>query len=126
MCPRYIVAENDLFVANDLCQILRDVLPYAHVIPVDDMSAVLSELGQAESVAAVFLCGHHAKCDDVELLDRIDAHQALLVRIGAEGQSARRARCEEVIAAPFTNESIQSILSNYPQTGNGTCRELCA
>ena len=113
MAARIIIVESDLFVCEDLSQILRETLERVTVIAVPDVQQALTEMQSGLRVDMVFLNGSAAQSEDAALLDLVDNHGAHLVRIGAPAdRSGRTARHETDIAAPFTNDAIQEIFRN--------------
>lgn len=112
MLQRYIVVESDLFVAQDLCDILSNCVRTSEIVPVADVAGAVHELRRGAGVEMVFLNGVNARMTDPECLDLVDAHAATLVRIGAKAQEGARAEREISIRAPFTNDAIMAVVSS--------------
>lgn len=111
MPARVIIVESDLFVSEDLSQILRDTLDRAVVIAVPDLAQAISEMRPGRHVDLIFLNGSAAQTDDPEFLDLVNRTGARLVRIG--GQAGGAGRHEICIPAPFTNDAIDAILKAW-------------
>lgn len=108
MSPRHIVVEADLFVSQDLCEILREADPQVPVLAVPDLSAACALLSDGGPVDTVFLNGSAARTDDPVFLALVQGHAALLVRIG--GPTEGLPPGEQSIPAPFTNDVIVALL----------------
>lgn len=114
MPPRYIVVEADLFVSEDLCEILRADKEHAHVVAVRDLSGACSLLSDGGRVDIVFLNGSAARTDDPTFLTLMQGHGAFLVRIGEPlAPTQALAHTELSIPAPFTNDAIMGLLNDH-------------
>ncbi|MEB8387813.1 hypothetical protein OO012_11275 [Rhodobacteraceae bacterium KMM 6894] len=111
MPPRYIVVATDLFVSEDLCEILRTVENSVLAVAVSNLSGACNLLSDGAPVDIVFLNGSAAQTQDVQFLALVQARGAFLVRIGGPMPLADTCPHSEVsIPAPFTNEVITALL----------------
>jgi hypothetical protein len=111
MPPRYIVVATDLFVSEDLCDILRTAEINAQAVAAPNLAAASILLSDGGPVDIVFLNGSAAQTEDAQFLTLVQGHAALLVRIGGGTGSAETQPDREIsIPAPFTNEAITALL----------------
>ncbi|MCZ4353964.1 hypothetical protein O4H61_15705 [Roseovarius aestuarii] len=108
---RYIVVEPDLFVSEDLCDILRTADKDANVVAATTLSIACGILSDGGRVDMVFLNGKVAQTQDETFLSLVQNHGALMVRIGGRAPLNEDVTLAEIcVPAPFTNEAIMGLL----------------
>lgn len=113
MKPFFLVVHADLFVADDLREIIRTVVPEAEVGHATTFDEATRRLAFDRTTYAVFFGGDGPlQPQDIGgLIDR----QIAVGRIDESDDLDTRTPWERIVRMPFTNESVAEVLQDWLQ-----------